>query len=81
MPGLVQGVEGVEHLLLGGLPAGDELNVVHQKDIRLPVFLPKLLIAALSDGGYQLVGKGVPLDVDDLIVWMVGVDGVGDGVE
>ena len=48
----------MEHLLLGGLPAGDELNVVHQKDIRLPVFLPKLLIAALSDGGYQLVGKG-----------------------
>ena len=49
-PGFVQGVEGVKELLLGLLLAGDELDIVHQQDARLPVLLPELGVAALPDG-------------------------------
>ena len=31
--GVVQGVEGVEELFLGGLLAGDELDIVHQQQV------------------------------------------------
>ena len=78
---LVQGVEGMEHLLLGRVPAGDELHVVHQEHVGAPVFLPEFGVAALADGLDQLVGEGVALDVHHLIVRVVVVDGVGDGVQ
>ena len=78
---LVQGIEGVEHLLLGGVTAGDELHVVHEKHVRAPVFLPEFGVAPLPDGLDELVGEGVALDVDHFIVRVVVVDGVGDGVK
>ena len=78
---LVQGIEGMEHLLLGGIPAGNELYIVHEKNISPPVLVPELLVPALPDGGDQLVGKGVPLDIDNFISWIAGVYGVGDGIE
>ena len=39
MAGLVNIVEGVEEFLLGGLLAGDELDIVHQKQIHVAVLL------------------------------------------
>ena len=71
----------MEHLLLGGVPAGDELHVVHEEHVGAPVLLPELRVAPLSDGLDQLVGEGVPLDVDHLVLRVVLVDGVGDGVQ
>ena len=37
----LQGVEGVKKLLLGGNLAGDKLNIVHQKNISVSVFVSK----------------------------------------
>ena len=71
----------MEHLLLGGVPAGDELHVVHEEHVGAPVLLPELRVAPLSDGLDELVGEGVPLDVDHLVLRVVFVDGVGDGVQ
>lgn len=71
----------MEHLLLGGVPAGDELDVVHEEDIRRPVFVPELLVLACPNVPDELVGKVLSPDVDNFIVWMIFMDGVGDGVE
>ncbi len=71
----------MEHLLHGGVLAGDELHVVHQKDVGGAELLPELLVAALPDGLDELVGEGVALDIDDAVVRVLVVDLVGDGVE
>ncbi len=55
--GLVERIEGMEHLLLGALLAGDELYVVHEEDIRRPVFVPELLVLACPNVLDELVGK------------------------
>ena len=46
---LVEGIEGVEHLLLGGVPPGDELHVVHEEDVGGAVLVPELLVLAGAD--------------------------------
>ena len=71
----------MEELLLSLLLAGDELDIVHQKDARLPVLFPELGVAALPDGGDQLVGEVVALNVHDPQVLPLALDLMGDGVE
>ena len=71
----------MEKFLLSLLLAGDELHVVHQQQRGLPVLLPKLGVFALADGGHQLVGEVVALDIHDLRVGVVLLQPVGDGVE
>ena len=79
--GLIQGVEGVKELLLGLYLAGDELDIVHQQDIRLPVLFPELRIAVLPDGGDQLIGEVIALHIDDPCLWPLFTQGVGDSVQ
>ena len=81
--GLVEVVEGMEKLLLGLLFAGDELHVIHQQKVRLAVFFTHFggLVGAGLDGGHQLVGQIVALDVGDLGPGVVFLDDVGDGVD
>ena len=81
LPGFVEGVEGMEELLLGLLLTGDELDIVHQQQIRLAVLVLELRLTAGLDGGDQLVGEFVALDVDDLGVGILLADAVGDGVQ
>ena len=71
----------MEHLLLGGVPAGDELDVVHEEDIRRPVFVPELLVLVLPDGLDQFIGEVVALDVGDTGMAVVLPCHMGDGVE
>ena len=52
---VVQRVEGVEKLLLRALLAGQELDVVDQKHVRLAVALAELLHRCRLDGGDRLV--------------------------
>ena len=63
------------------VPAGDELHVVHEEHVGAPVCFPEFGVAALSNGLDQLIGEGVPLDVDNLVIRVVFMDGVGDGVQ
>ena len=79
----------MEHLLLGGVPAGDELHVVHEEHVGAPVFFPEFGVAALSNGLDQLIGEGVPLDVDNLVnqaksiydkIENLGADGIFDKI-
>ena len=71
----------MEEFLLGLGLAGDELHVVHQQDVRVPVFVVEFQLFALADGLDQGVGKIVALDVDDLGAAVVLADAVGDGVD
>ena len=80
-PGLIQRVEGMEELLLGLYLAGNELYIVHQQYVGLAVFLPELRVAVFPDGGDQLVGEVVALDVYDPGLRPLLPQGVGDGVQ
>ena len=71
----------MEHLTPGWSPADDELHVVHEEDVGGAVLIPEFLVLAGADVSDELVGKILPPDVDDLVVGVVLVDGVGDGVE
>ena len=62
---LVQRVEGMEKLLLRALLARDELHVVQQQQVDHAVFVAEGLHVALLNGGDQLVGEVLALDVDD----------------
>ena len=77
--GLVDAVEGVEELVLGLLLAGDELDIVHQKEIHAAVAVMEILGRAVFDGPHELVGKVVALDVGDAFLRLTLVDGVADG--
>lgn len=65
----------MEHLLLGRVPAGDELYVVHEEHVGPPVFFPKFGVAPLPNGLDQFIGEGISLDVDNFVIrwflWMV----------
>lgn len=61
--------------------AGDKVDVIHQQQVLVPVFLAEGVGVPQADGLRQLVGELVALDVDDLIVRMLLLDGVVDGVE
>ena len=63
--GIVEGVEGVEELFLGGLLARDELDVVHQQQVGHAVLHPEVLGAAGADGRDQLVGELLTGDIHD----------------
>ena len=71
----------MEKFLLRGVLAGDELDIVHEKEVGAAVFAAELDVLALLDGGNQLVGKLVALDIDDVVVGVPVVDHVGDGVQ
>ena len=78
---LIEVIEGMEKLLLRGGLAGDELDIVHEKQIRAAVFAAELGISALLKGCDQLIRELVSLDVDDVVIRVLFVDDRGDGIE
>ena len=71
----------MEHLLLGGVPPGDELHVVHEEHVCRAVLGPELLVLPGPDVPDELIGKVLTSDIDDLIVRVIFMDGVGDGIQ
>ncbi len=80
LPVLVDGVEGVEELLLGPLLVGDELDVVDEEQVDPPVAGPEVVDAALLDARDELVRELLAGGVDDLLAREAGDDGVADRV-
>ena len=74
-------IEGMEELLLGGLLAGDKLDIVHQEEVGIAVFVAEFRVFALLERLNQLVGELIALDVDYVVVRVAVVDLPGDGVE
>ena len=54
---LIQGVEGVEELLLRLFLAADELDVVDDQNIHIPVFFLNILHALVPDRPYDVAGE------------------------
>ena len=79
--GIVQGVEGVEKLLLRGLLAGDELDIVYQQQICHAVLHAEVLGAAGADGGDQLIGELLAGNIHDDEVGVGALDLGLDGGE
>lgn len=77
----VEIIEGMEELLLGGLLAGDKLDIVHQEEVGIAVFVAEFRVFALLKRLNRLVGELIALDVDDVVVRVAVVDLPGDGVE
>ena len=63
-----QRVERVEKFLLRGFLARDELNIVHQKQVRAAVFVAELDVLPLFDRLDQLVRELIALDVHDVVI-------------
>ena len=78
---VVQRVEGVEKLLLRALLAGQELDVVDQKHVRLAVALAELLHRCSLDGGDRLVREFFTIHVDNVEIRVVLLDLNFDGVQ
>ena len=78
---VVQRVEGVEKLLLRALLAGQELDVVDQKHVRLAVALAELLHRCRLDGGDRFVREFFTIHVDNVEIRVVLLDLNFDSVQ
>ena len=78
---LVDIIEGMEKLVLSGLLAGDELDIVHEEKVDVAVLYAKLLRSAVLDGFDHLIGELVALDVGYLLGGVLLVDSLSDGEE
>ena len=82
----VQGVEGVEELLQGGLLALQELDVVHQEDVDVPVaalegLQAAVVAVAVTQAGDEVRGELLGVDVLDADLGVEGTRVVADGVQ
>ena len=71
----------MEKFLLGGFLAGDELNIINEEQVTFPVFVAEFHVFAAGNGGNQLVGEFVALDINDVRLWILAADVVGDGIQ
>ena len=74
-------VEGVEKLLLGTFLTGDELNIINEEQVCLPVLTAEFDILTGADSLYQFVGKLIALDVDHVGAGVFLADAIGDGIQ
>ena len=79
--GGLEGVEGVEELLLGALLAGDELDVVEEEDVDATEGLPKDLHPLAANAVDELVDELLGGHVDDAVSRLGCGDAMGDGVQ
>ena len=71
----------MEEFLLGGFLAGDKLDIIHQEQIRFPVFGAEFDVFTVFDGINQLVCKLVSFDIDNVGIGIFLPDAVGDGIQ
>jgi len=77
----VEGVVGVEELLLQALPVLDELDVVDEQDVALPVLALERQGGLGADRVDEVVEEVLRGDVADPHLGVVRVDVVADGVQ
>ena len=78
---VVQLVEGVKKFLLCTLLVGEEMDVVDEQYVHVPVALAESGKAPFLDGVDVVVGEGFAGDVEDVGTRVFAQDGVCDGVE
>ena len=76
--GLVEVVEGVEKFLLHADLAGNELDIVHEQQVDVAVFVAEFLLRVVLDGLDHLICEVVAFDVGDHGVRFRLVDALPD---
>ena len=71
----------MEKFLLRGFLAGDKLDIIDEEEVRVAVFVAEFVVAALLQGGDELVGELVALDIDDVVAGMIFMHDAGDGIQ
>jgi len=61
-------VKGVEEAFLRLFFAGDELDIVNQKNVSVTITISELVRRSFFQAAYKLVGKALSSGVQDLIV-------------
>ena len=72
--GAVQGIEGVEELLLSSVLSYYKLNIIDQKNVDVAVLFTKFgrrVVVFASDGLNELVGKGLTGHILHLGAWIM----------
>ena len=77
---LFQGFKGMEEFFLGGFLFPQELDIVDEQHIDVPVFVPEGFVGVVLDGADQFVGEGFTGGVEDFHLGEFLVDIVADGV-
>ena len=78
---LIEVIERMEKFLLRGFLAGNKLDIVDEEQVRIAVFVAELVVAAFLQGGDQLIGKLITLDIDDVVAGMIFMNDARDRVE
>ena len=55
----------MEKFFLGTFFTGNELDIIHQKDINVSVFASELLVLIITDGVDQLIGEFLTGHIED----------------
>ena len=62
---IVKRVECMEELLLSGFLSSDELDIVHQKNVHVAIFIMEGFRRSALDGCDQLIGEAVSPDIEN----------------
>ena len=71
----------MEKFFLRGVLTGNELDIVHQEKIRVPVLVTEFHHTALFQGSDQLGGELVTFGINDMEIGMLLLDDIGDGIK
>jgi hypothetical protein len=77
---VIERVESMEKLLLRSLLPGQELNVVHQQDVDIPISLPELKGVVEPDGIDKVVNEPLGGDIEQFEAGLLLPDRVTNGV-
>ena len=78
--GFFQGVEGVEKFLLGGFLVPQELDIVDEQHVDIPIFLPKGFQPIMFYAFDQFIGESFAGNIQHFHFRMVLQDLVADGI-
>lgn len=81
MAGFIDIVKSMEKFFLRGLFSRNKLDIVYEKQIHMAIFFMKFVCCSCFNGGDQLIGKFIALDVGKLHPRLIFMEIVADGHE
>ena len=76
----MQGVEGMEKLLLRSVLAGKKLDIVDEQNIYVAVFISEVNIILVLDGVDEFIGEFFAGHINYFFGWRVGENIISDGL-
>lgn len=74
-------IEGIENFHLGGILGAEELHIVDEEEIQIPVLGPELGHGVVLDGIDELVGEGFAGNEEYRQAGLISMDIVADGMK